>query len=287
MYDNIMISSFGSNIYNTIGFLDSIKEKTNDCIIWNSVGSASLILFFKILGFNFQQMIQQLKNLDICHTFINSFSLIPENEIEKKEFIQDWLISKINQVSLINTSTTLKEIYKLTNLFPNFIVFSQSEKKITSLNPSITPNHTLIDCVMASLSCVGTYLTYQINDIIYSNLNSINSLPLDHTFKTGKEKEFLHLGNESFFVDQLEELEYSPMIKNEKEIIHQFLERNKLILKESKKSVIIYSDIFREIDHIKMDNLYKSGFLQGKNFLEGIDTNQTFMDHKNSIYNQD
>ena len=115
MYDNIMISSFGSNIYNTIGFLDSIKERTNDCVIWNSVGSASLILFFKILGFNFHQMIQQLKDLNICHTFINSFSLIPENETEKKEFIEDWLISKINQVSLINTGTTLKEIYKLTN----------------------------------------------------------------------------------------------------------------------------------------------------------------------------
>lgn len=287
MYDNIMISSFGSNIYNTIGFLDSVKERTNDCVIWNSVGSASLILFFKILGFNFHQMIHQLKDFNICHTFINSFSLIPENETEKKEFIEDWLISKINQVSLINTETTLKEIYRLTNLFPNFIVFSCSEKKIVSLNPSSTPDYNLIDCVMASLPCVGTYLTHQINTEVYSNLNAINSLPTDHVFKTGKEKGFFYLGNISFFVDQLEELAPSPLLKYEKEIINQFLERNKMLLTENEDVVVLYSDIFRELDNIKMDNLCKSGFLQGKNFLEGIDTNQTFMDHKNSIYNQD
>ena len=287
MYDNIMISSFGSNIYNTIGFLDSIKERTNDCVIWNSVGSASLILFFKILGFNFHQMIQQLKDLNICHTFINSFSLIPENETEKKEFIEDWLISKINQVSLINTGTTLKEIYKLTNLFPNFIVFSHSEKKIVSLNPSSNPDYNLIDCIMASLPCVGTYLSHQINNVVYSNLNAIDTLPTNHVFKTGKEKEFLHLGNISFFVDQLEDLSPSPLLKNEKEIIHQFLERNKILLTENEEAVILYSDIFKEVDHIKMDNLYKSGFLQGKNFLEGVDTRQTFMEHKTSIYNQD
>ena len=287
MYDNIMISSFGSNIYNTIGFLDSVKERTKDCVIWNSVGSASLILFFKILGFNFRQMIQQLSDFNICHTFINSFSLIPENEVEKKQFIEDWLISKINQVSLINAGTTLKEIYTLTNLFPNFMVFSNTERKISCLNPSRTPNVSLIDCVLASLCCVGTYLSHQVEDVVYSNLNSIDSFPLESGFKTGKEKEFLYLGNESFFVDQLEELDQFPLIRNEKEIINQFLEKNKILLKSLEKIVVLYSDIHKEVDGIKIENLYKSGFLQGKNYLEGIDTKHTFTEHKTSIYNQD
>ena len=286
MYDNIMISSFGSNIYNTIGFLDSIKERTKDCVIWNSVGSASLILFFKILGFNFHQMIHQLKDLDICHTFINCFSLIPENETEKKEFIEDWLITKINKVSLIDTGTTLKEIYSLTNIFPNFIVFSDTDRKIALLNPLKTPNYTLIDCVLASLSCIGTYLNHNIENRIYCNLNSIDPFPVNYIFKTGKEKEFLYLGNESFFVEELQENFTSPLRKNEEEILRQFLIRNQIILNETKNSIIIYSDIFKEVDPIKLDNIYKSGFLQGKNFLEGIDTKQTFVNHKDSIYNQ-
>ena len=87
MYDNVFISSFGSNLYNTIGFLESMKERTSDAVIWNSVGNASLILFLRIMGFQFHQMTQQLKDLNLSHTFINGFSLIPENEEEKKEYI--------------------------------------------------------------------------------------------------------------------------------------------------------------------------------------------------------
>jgi hypothetical protein len=36
-----------------------------------------------------------------------------------------------------------------------------------------------------------------------------------------------------------------------------------------------------------MENLYKSGFLQGKNHISGIDTYSSFMDQRSTIYNQD
>lgn len=290
MYDNVFISSFGSNIYNTIGFLESLKNETSDTVIWNSVGNASLILFLKIIGFQFHQMTNQLKDLYICHSFINGFSLIPENEEDKKEYIRDWIIRKINQVSLISEDTTLKEIFSLTNIFPNFLVYSRTDREITSFNPSTTPSTTLIDCLMASLTCVGTFQTYKVGDKTYSNLNTINSFPTENIFSLKKEIRPLFLGNISFFVEPLEESHYSPLTKIEDEMLEQFLERNSYILKNrkvDKDSVIIYSDIFKEVDAIKMDNLYKSGFLQGKNYSSGQDTYNVFMDEKNTIYNQD
>ena len=48
MYDSVFMSSFGSNIYETLGGLETNKEQLKNTVIWNSVGSASLIIFFKI-----------------------------------------------------------------------------------------------------------------------------------------------------------------------------------------------------------------------------------------------
>ena len=287
MYDNVFISSFGSNLFNTIGFLESMKERTSDAVIWNSVGNASLILFLRIMGFQFHQMTQQLKDLNLSHTFINGFSLIPENEEEKKEYIRDWIIRKINQVSLISEDTTLKEIFALTNLFPNFLVYSRTDREITSFNPSTTPNINLVDCLLATLTGVGTFHTHKIDDKTYSNLNSINCFPSSKIFTIKKEIKPLYIGNISFFVEPLEENQYSPMSKNEDEMLESFLERNKYLMETEKDAIIIHSDIFKEVDGIKMENLYKSGFLQGKNHISGIDTYSSFMDQRSTIYNQD
>ena len=73
-------------------------------------------------------------------------------------------------------------------------------------------------------------------------------------------------------------------------LLESFLERNSYILKNTKQekdTIIIHSDIFKEVDGIKMENLYKSGFLQGKNLHSGIDTYSSFMEQKTNIYNQD
>ena len=69
MYDNILISSFGSNIYSTIGFLEGMKDELSSTVIWNVVGNASLIIFLKIIGFSYSQMTEKLESLQIAHTF--------------------------------------------------------------------------------------------------------------------------------------------------------------------------------------------------------------------------
>ena len=73
MYDSVFMSSFGSNIYETLGALETNKNSLKNTVIWNSIGSASIIIFFKILGFTFSQTLEHLKTFELTHTFINGY----------------------------------------------------------------------------------------------------------------------------------------------------------------------------------------------------------------------
>lgn len=287
MYDNVLLSSFGSNIYTTIGFLEGLKEELSSTVIWNVVGNASLIVFLKIIGFSYSQMTEKLESLQIAHTFLNCFSIIPENQDEKKQYILDWMEEKINETSLININTTMKDVFKLTNIFPSFLVWSRTDKKVVSLNPSTHPELKFSDCVLASLSCIGTFNEHKIEDKIYSNLNGINSFPKKEIFSFRGDLKTLFLGNETSLVNQLAENLLTPLSNIEDELMFQFLEKNKLLLGENEENkAIIHSDMWREVDLQKMESLYKSGFNQSKNFLAGGDTYLSFMTERDEIGNQ-
>ena len=94
---------------------------------------------------------------------INCSSVLLEDEDKTKEFIKNWLIDKIEENGMLNKDSTLVEIYKSHNLFFNFICWCRSDEKIMQCNPKTTPDFTLIDCVMSSLCCIGTYREYNID----------------------------------------------------------------------------------------------------------------------------
>lgn len=96
--------------------------------------------FFKILGFTFSQTLQHLKSFELTHTFINGYFIIPEDQNMKMEHIREWLIEKIQINNLISKEATLGEIFKLTNIFPNFIVWSRERRELTSLNAKLNPD---------------------------------------------------------------------------------------------------------------------------------------------------
>ena len=129
MYNSVFVNSFGSNIFETVGALDSVKDQLKKTVIWNTTGSASLIIFLKIIGFNFSQSFEHLRDFHLSHTFINGYCIIPEDEEVKKNVISEWLNEKIEINNLISKETTLGEIFKLTNIFPNFIVWSRTGKQ--------------------------------------------------------------------------------------------------------------------------------------------------------------
>ena len=226
MYNSVFLSSFGSNIYDTVGALETMKDNLKNTIIWNSVGSASLIIFFKILGFTFSQTYSHLKLFDLAHTFINGYCIIPEDEEAKKKYISEWLINKIEINNLISERTTLSEIYKLTNIFPNFIVWSRKGEELCCLNPKTFPKMTIIESILSTLSCIGTHTQTQINDDTFSLYTVGNFYPHSREFLLEKKKittlYIAHNSEHSF--DDL--VETSPFSYIENEIITQFIEGN-------------------------------------------------------------
>ena len=196
MYDSVFINSFGSNIFETLGALESTKDQLRKCVIWNTTGSASLIIFLKILGFNFSQSFEHLKNFSLSHTFINGYCIIPEDEKAKRDVITNWMIKMIEINNLISKETTLGEIFKLTNIFPNFIVWSRKGEKLRCLNPKTTPKMTIIDSILATLTCIGVHSQISINGDTFAGYFCGSFYPYKENFTLeDKEMRTLFIGH--------------------------------------------------------------------------------------------
>ena len=68
-----------------------------------------------------------LKDFDLVSSMINCSSVLMEDEEKKRSYIKDWLTEKIESNGIINSETTLVEIYKSLTLFFNFILLCRSE----------------------------------------------------------------------------------------------------------------------------------------------------------------
>jgi hypothetical protein len=289
MYDSVFMSSFGSNIYETLGALETNKDLVKNTVIWNSVGSASLIIFFKILGFTFLQTLEHLKSFELTHTFINGYFIIPEDQDSKIEYIRDWLIEKIEINNLISKETTLSEIFKLTNIFPNFVVWSRSGRELQSLNPKIFPDMTIIDSILSTFSCIGTFVEFKINDDIFSSYFCGDFYPHSENFRLEKKQlNTLYIAHESeyFFNDILED---SPFSYIENEIMNQFIECNNSRVKnvDVENFLILYDDIYKNsLTDVKKDFCFENGKIQAQNFMDGFSNSEYYKLKKLEIKNQ-
>ena len=290
MYNSVFISSFGSNIYETTGALESMKDKLRNTVIWNTIGSSSLIVFLKILGFNFQQTFEHLRDFHLSHTFINGYCIIPEDEDEKRKVISDWLIEKIEINNLISKETTLAEIFKLTNIFPNFIVWSRTGEKLCCLNPKTTPKISIIDSILATLTCIGVHSEFSINGDTFSGYFSGGFYPHDKNFTLeNKEMNTLYIGHNSCaFFNELEA--DSPFSYIENEMIRQFTECNNTVVNTLNfdNIMIIYDDIYRRsMTNLKKEFCYENGKIQGDNYTSGLSNEEYYKQKKLEIMNQD
>lgn len=290
MYDAVFMNSFGSNIFDTLGVLESMKSKLRNTVIYNCLGSSSILVFFKILGFTYQQTFDYLKTLDLSHTFINGYFIIPEDEEIKKDHIRNWMLEKMEINNLITEDATLQEIYKLTKIFPNFIVWSRKSNSLVSLNPKLTPNLKLLDCVLATLTGIGTFVDYTLEEDIFSNYISGNLYPHILEFKLQKRNlKTLFLAHHSrYFFQDMNNIE-SPFLMVENEIINQFIEANNSIVNslELENLLIIYDDIYKKsFNDLKREFSFENGKQQGMNFNSG-DCNLIYYNlRKTEIENQ-
>mgnify|MGYP003119020746 CR=1 FL=1 len=290
MHDAVFMTSFGSNIYETLGALQSLDSDIRNTSIYNVMGSSSLIIFLKILGFTYSQMFDLLEKFELSHTFINGYFLIPEDQEIKKNHIRNWLLEKIEINNLINEDSTLEEIFKLTKIFPNFIVWSRKEAEFVSLNPKNFSNLTLVDCVLATLPSIGTFTEHCIDDNVFSNYSSGDMYPYNLAFNLeNKNLNTLFIVHQSrYFFHDLSNIE-SPFSLYENEIISQFIESNNNLTNKLKleNKLIIYNDIYKtSFNSSKRLFCFDNGKQQGLNFTLG-DCNLTYYtSKKEEIKNQ-
>lgn len=290
MYDGVFLSSFGSNVFSTLGVMNPLKSQISDTVIWNCVGNSSLIVFFKILGMNLEQTYSRLEDFPLIHSFVNCFSIIPENQSNKKRYVREWLVDSILETKIFEEGVKLSEVFKMTNIFPSFLVWSKTNSGPVSINPVSNPDVTLVDAVLASLCGVGTYHEHHMGEEVYGCLTGIDTFPLESQFLLEDKKNVLKIVNLSYFVDQLDENFETPMTMIEDELLQQFLGRNNHTVKQKKDdtTIVVHSDLHRsDLSTGEKKSLYKCGFLQGQNFMNDGSTYGAYRREKSTIRNQD
>lgn len=290
MHDSIFIASQGSNIILDLGALEELKERLLNVVHWNVAGNASLILFFKLLGYNYNQTFNKLINFNLLNNSINGSSLMPENDKERITFVRGWLEDVIKENKLFTKNINLENIYKQTNIFPCFIVWSRTKKEIINVNPDTYPEMGLIDIVMASLTALGLYNDYYIDGNQYTNIFSVDSYPCIYSYN------FLADSSNYFFVSNIitnnnrKEYNLGPMQDKENELLNQFCDHNNFRINnlsktfEESQMIKLYSNLLRgECSYEAMNGLYRSGKLQGKAFLDNRDTKQEYASYIDQI----
>lgn len=172
MYTSIFLICDGCLTIDTLGFLKGIEPKTSRTTIWTSASAGSLIVFLKCLGFNYDQIIENLTSLGCLTSIVYGGSLEPGSSNDIKQEIEDWMEDILGSRKVFDKDVTLKEIYKLTRIFP---VFMTSDG---SLDPSsYTGNIKLKDAVLASMCSIGVFEEHTIDIKEYTSFLKFDPFP--------------------------------------------------------------------------------------------------------------
>lgn len=221
MYTNVFIVSDHLLTIDVVAFLKCLEKETKHSVIWTGGGAASLIVFLRCLGFNYDQMIEKLSNLECLSSLIYAGCLDMNCESLVNSELDEWFEQIFEGKKLFNKDITLKEIYKMTKIFPNFI--TSTNNTIVTLNPKNTPEYRIIDCVKASLTNVGTIPSHIIDDTRYSSFSIYDTYPIDTNFELGEKTNTLSIFNLPKVTEQGEG--YSNMLSSS--FIHEYYKRVK------------------------------------------------------------
>ena len=181
--------------------------------------------------------------------------------------------------NLFSENSTLEDVFKLTKIFPNFIVWSRKENKLIRLNPKETPNLRLIDCILSTLSFIGTFCEFNLEEDIISNYYSSISYPHNMKFiLEEKNINTLYIGHKSRFFFQDMASKTDPFSSIETELINQTVEMNNLSIQNTdlENFLILYDDIYKNsFNDNKRNFCFDNGIKQGDNFKVG-DCNDTY-----------
>lgn len=277
MYHNIFISTYGSNTIDTLGFLSSITKKISHVKNWTVQGTASLILFFKCLGYTFEGTSKKLKEFKLLNGFVPVSDLIIGNESKKSSLVKKWLEDIITENKIFDKDVQLYQVAKMTAYNPTFLLWDRENCHIKVVSPNLHPTLKLVDVVMGSLCVTGMFSDYEIPNfsddktLIAGSLAAIDP----YCYKLCDSEKTLYIFN----MTNLRESEYtSPFEAIEEELISQHIERcihkyHLLQPHETSKKVCIHSYYIRGEGKItQLDSLYQNGYNQGLFFLQDKDT---------------
>jgi len=280
MYSNIFMICDGSLTIDVMGFLKHMEQQTKHSVIWTGGGAASLIVFLKCLGFTYDQIVEKLLNLD-CLTSLMFGGCIEMNASRDiNENLNDWFDRIFENKKLFSKDITLKEIYKMTKIFPNFIVYDDS---ITSLNPVSTPDYKLKNCVMASLTNFGSLEYHIIENTKYTSFSTFNVYPYSQNFTLNDDAKTLYIANYS--IPTHKPYTYLESVQNSLQKI--YFQRVKDSIKDNLDVALINGFVYGfDIEEYEKNKSLDNGKLHAQMFLDGEDTRTKMIEMIEAVKNQ-
>lgn len=180
--NSLYVSCHSTGIITALGVLYKINRNIEHISIWNVTSCGSLILFMRCMGFTYKQTIDILSDNNELFNYFHYSSLTNINQKDNLNTIKIFLIDILNLNDIFNENVTLEEVFRLTNIFPCFIVFDKNLKSIINLNPIDYGKYKFLDCVLASLTYMGIYEEYIYKDHKFSNVLVINPYPSEYFY---------------------------------------------------------------------------------------------------------
>lgn len=280
MYSNVFIISDGSLTIDVMGFLKGMERETKQSVIWTGGGAASLIVFLKCLGFTYDQIVEKLMNLESLTSLLFGGCIEMNASRDINEDLNDWFNHIFTNKKLFDKDITLKEIYKMTKIFPNFIVHDNS---ITSLNPVTTPDYKLKDCVMASLTNFGSLEHHIIENTKYTSFSDFDVYPYSQNFTLNDDAVTLYIGNYSIPTHK----PYTYLEKVQNSLQKIYFERVKKSIENNLDVALVNGFVhgFDIKEYEKVKSL-ENGKLHADMFLNGQDTRSKMLEMIEAVKNQ-
>ena len=180
------------------------------------------------------------------------------------QYATQWIDSIFEDKKLFKPDITLKEVYKMTNIFPNFITFKD---KITRLNPVETPDLKLRDCVLASLTNYGVFPSYN----GYSSFSDINPFPKEMNYTVLENPKTLYIANYS----EIEDSKLGTYTQRiEMDITNIYFKRLYHIVKNDLDIALVNGLWESKVSSYSIEKSMENGAAHARMFTNGDDTTE-------------
>jgi hypothetical protein len=262
----IFVTGDGNNLIDILGCLDAMKT-VSKTVVWMSAGPASLIVFLRSLGMNFTQIRDNLLNLECLPGLVYGGNIEPSNTT--KDEIVGWMNDILDSSLLFSTETSLKNVYKMTKLYPSFI----------TSEGVLDPTHdvSLVDATLASMCTLGVFEDHTIDGTGYRNPLLYDVFPT-HTQTKVTVKDTLFITNYSKSLP-------TPLVSIfdsiERKLAQDYFERLLTTVKQSKHKVLLVNSVFSK-DTLTSYEISKR-FENGKNHAQMFLSNESTLDYMDII----